>query len=57
MRRDPLKRIAVGSNPLDRNRPEAQRLARHSTVTLTMNVYTALDVNDLRDAVGALKLS
>lgn len=33
---------------------KAQRLARHSTVTLTMNVYTSLDVDDLREAVSAI---
>jgi len=33
---------------------KAQRLARHSTITLTMNVYTSLDVDDLRDAVNAI---
>jgi integrase/recombinase XerD len=33
---------------------KAQRLARHSTVNLTMSVYTALNVDDLRDAVAAL---
>jgi len=33
---------------------KAQRLARHSTVTLTMNVYTSLDVDDLRSAVSDL---
>jgi integrase len=35
---------------------KAQRLARHSTINLTMNVYTSLDVDDLRDAVGALTM-
>lgn len=30
---------------------KAQRLARHSTVNLTMNVYTSLDVDDLRESV------
>lgn len=33
---------------------KAQRLARHSTVNLTMNVYTALNCDDLRGAVEAL---
>jgi len=33
---------------------KAQRLARHSTITLTMDVYTSLDVDDLRDAIGAI---
>ena len=32
----------------------AQRLARHSTITLTMDVYTSLDVDDLRSAVDSL---
>lgn len=32
----------------------AQRLARHSTITLTMNTYTKLDDDDLRDAVNRL---
>jgi integrase len=34
---------------------KAQRLARHSTINLTMNVYTSLDVDDLRDAVSSLQ--
>jgi integrase len=33
---------------------KAQRLARHSTITLTMDVYTALDLDDLREAVAGL---
>jgi len=33
---------------------KAQRLARHSTIALTMNIYTTLDVDDLRDAVASL---
>lgn len=33
---------------------KAQRLARHSTITLTMDVYTSLDVDDLRDAVNGI---
>jgi integrase len=33
---------------------KAQRLARHSTIALTMNVYTSLDVDDLRDALNTL---
>jgi integrase len=33
---------------------KAQRLARHSTIALTMNVYTSLDIDDLRDAIGSL---
>ena len=33
---------------------KAQRLARHSSVNLTMNVYTSLNVDDLRGAVDAL---
>ena len=33
---------------------KAQRLARHSTIALTMNVYTSLDVDDLREAVEKL---
>jgi integrase len=33
---------------------KAQRLARHSTIALTMGVYTQLDVDDLRDAVSSL---
>lgn len=32
----------------------AQRLARHSTITLTMNTYTKLDDDDLREAVNKL---
>lgn len=32
----------------------AQRLARHSTITLTMNTYTKLDDEDLREAVEQL---
>lgn len=36
---------------------KAQRLARHSTIALTMNVYTQLDVEDLRDAVASLYAS
>ncbi|EMI54049.1 integrase-recombinase protein [Rhodopirellula sallentina SM41] len=32
----------------------AQRLARHSTITLTMNTYTKLDDDDLRDAINKL---
>lgn len=35
---------------------KAQRLARHSDINLTMNVYTSLSVDDLRDAVGSLTL-
>ena len=33
---------------------KAQRLARHSSIHLTMNVYTMLDTEDLRDAVDSL---
>lgn len=33
----------------------AQKLARHSTPDLTANVYTALDMKDLGEAVGRLK--
>lgn len=33
---------------------KAQRLARHSTIALTMNVYTSLAVDDLRDAVAGI---
>ncbi|TWT59652.1 tyrosine-type recombinase/integrase [Rubinisphaera italica] len=33
---------------------KAQRLARHSTIALTMDVYTQLDINDLRSAVDVL---
>jgi len=33
---------------------KAQRLARHSTIALTMNVYTSLDVDDLRDDLARL---
>lgn len=33
---------------------KAQRLARHSSIHLTMNVYTMLDTDDLRDAVDSL---
>jgi integrase len=33
---------------------KAQRLARHSTIALTMNLYTSLDVDDLRDAVDSI---
>ena len=33
---------------------KAQRLARHSSITLTMNVYTSLDTDDLREAVNSL---
>jgi integrase len=33
---------------------KAQRLARHSTIALTMDVYTSLDVDDLRDDLGRL---
>jgi integrase len=33
---------------------KAQRLARHSTITLTMDVYTSLDLDDLREAVAGL---
>lgn len=33
---------------------KAQRLARHSDINLTMNVYTHLDVDDLRQAVDSL---
>ena len=33
---------------------KAQRLARHSSIHLTMNVYTMLDSDDLRDAVDSL---
>jgi len=36
---------------------KAQRLARHATIALTMNVYTQLDVDDLRASVNALKLT
>ncbi len=33
---------------------KAQRLARHSDINLTMNVYTQLDVDDLREAVNSI---
>lgn len=33
---------------------KAQRSARHSSIHLTMNVYTMLDSDDLRDAVNSL---
>lgn len=33
---------------------KAQRLARHSSITLTMGVYTQLDIDDLREAVDGL---
>tara|TARA_R100000750_G_C2343891_1_gene95414 strand:+ start:107 stop:850 length:744 start_codon:yes stop_codon:yes gene_type:complete len=33
---------------------KAQRLARHSTIALTMDVYTQLSVDDLRSAVDVL---
>lgn len=33
---------------------KAQRLARHSTITLTMNVYTTLNVDELRSALDTL---
>jgi len=34
--------------------PKAQKLARHSDPKLTMNVYTSLNCDDLRDAVDSL---
>lgn len=34
---------------------KAQRLARHSSINLTMNVYTSLNVDDLREDLGRLK--
>ena len=33
---------------------KAQRLARHSTIALTMNVYTSLNIEDLRDDLGRI---
>lgn len=33
---------------------KAQRLARHSDINLTMNVYTQLNIDDLREAVNVL---
>lgn len=33
---------------------KAQRLARHSTIHLTMSVYTQLDTEDLRDSLNSL---
>lgn len=33
---------------------KAQRLARHSSITLTMDVYTSLDVDDLRESLNSL---
>jgi integrase len=36
---------------------KAQRLARHSSITLTMNVYTSLEIDDLRDSVNSLPFS
>jgi len=33
---------------------KAQRLARHSSITLTMDVYTSLDVDDLRESLSSL---
>lgn len=34
---------------------KAQRLARHSTINLTMNVYTSLEIDDLRSALDTVK--
>jgi integrase len=39
----------AGVHPL-----KAKELARHSTITLTMDVYSHVDANELRDALDSV---